>query len=71
MCSSDLMIAGRLAGGYIAAFTVDGDGEAPISTLAGLNPLPLLGHPGLWIGLAIAAACLALAVRLRRYRDPI
>ena len=65
------LIAGRLAGGYIAAFTVDGDGEAPISTLAGLNPLPLLRHPELWIGLAVAAVCFALAVRLRRYRDPI
>ena len=27
--------------------------------------------PGLWIGLAIAAAFLAAAVRLRRYREPI
>jgi ABC-2 type transport system permease protein len=36
---------------------------------------PALGHfltsPGLWIGLAFAAACLAAAVRLRRYREPI
>ena len=31
----------------------------------------LLGSPGLWIGLAIAAAFLAGAVRLRRYRGPI
>jgi ABC-2 type transport system permease protein len=28
-------------------------------------------YPGLWIGLAIAAAFLAAAVRLRRYREPI
>jgi len=28
-------------------------------------------NPGLWIGLAIAAAFLAAAVRLRRYREPI
>jgi len=27
--------------------------------------------PGLWIGLAVAVAFLAAAVRLRRYRDPI
>ena len=27
--------------------------------------------PGLWIGLAVAAAFLAVAVRLRRYREPI
>jgi len=30
-----------------------------------------LGSPGLWIGLAIAAAFLAAAVRLRRYQGPI
>jgi ABC-2 type transport system permease protein len=36
---------------------------------------PSLGHflssPGLWIGLAFAAVCLAAAVRLRRYREPV
>jgi ABC-2 type transport system permease protein len=30
-----------------------------------------LGNPGLWIGLAVAAAFLAGAVRLRRYQGPI
>jgi len=30
-----------------------------------------LFSPGLWIGLAICAAFLAAAVRLRRYREPI
>jgi ABC-2 type transport system permease protein len=35
------------------------------------HPLEFLTRPGLWIGLAIAAACVAGAVRLRRYRDPI
>jgi ABC-2 type transport system permease protein len=40
-----------------------------------LRPVPflisLLFSPGLWIGFAVAAAFLAVAVRLRRYRDPI
>jgi len=35
------------------------------------HPLEFLASPGLWIGLAVAATCLAAAVRLRRYRDPI
>jgi ABC-2 type transport system permease protein len=35
------------------------------------HPLEFLTRPGLWIGLAIAAICIAGAVRLRRYRDPI
>lgn len=30
-----------------------------------------LGTPGLWLGLAFAAICLAIAMRLRRYREPI
>jgi ABC-2 type transport system permease protein len=35
------------------------------------SPGAFLMSPGLWIGLAVAAAFLAAAVRLRRYRDPI
>jgi ABC-2 type transport system permease protein len=35
------------------------------------HPFEFLAMPGLWIGLAIAAICVAAAVRLRRYRDPI
>ena len=35
------------------------------------QPLEFLTRPGLWIGLAVAATCVAGAVRLRRYRDPI
>ena len=36
-----------------------------------LTPVKFLSSPGLWIGLAIAAAFLAAAVRLRRYQGPI
>ena len=35
------------------------------------TPGQFLTSPGLWIGLAFAAACLTAAVRLRRYREPI
>ncbi|MGH9503967.1 MAG: ABC transporter permease [Terriglobales bacterium] len=57
-----------------------GGANAVASTAPGISlmhPLTLitlgefLTSPGLWIGLAIAAAFLALAVRLRRYRGPI
>jgi ABC-2 type transport system permease protein len=34
-------------------------------------PSEFLAAPGLWIGLMIAAGFLALAVRLRRYREPM
>jgi hypothetical protein len=35
------------------------------------DPAKFLSTPGLWIGLAFAAALLAAAVRLRRYQVPI
>jgi ABC-2 type transport system permease protein len=38
---------------------------------ASLIPQHFFSEPGLWIGLAIAAAFLFAAVRLRRYRGPI
>ncbi len=40
----------------------------PISQI---TPGRFLATPGLWIGLVFAAAFLAAAVRLRRYREPI
>ena len=42
-----------------------------IDPLTQLTPGRFLSTPGLWIGLAFAAAFLAAAVRLRRYREPI
>jgi len=36
-----------------------------------LTPVRFLCAPGLWVGLALAAAFLAIAVRLRRNREPI
>jgi ABC-2 type transport system permease protein len=36
-----------------------------------ITPGRFLGSPGLWIGLVFAAVCLAAAVRLRRYREPL
>jgi hypothetical protein len=36
-----------------------------------IAPGSFLSSPGLWIGLAVAAAFLAAAVRLRHYQEPI
>ncbi len=36
-----------------------------------IDPMGFLASPGLWLGLAFAGACLAAAVWLRRYRDPV
>lgn len=58
----------RLAGGP-EAYAMPG--TMPIDPGTHFTPLRFLTSPGLWIGLALTAAFLAAAVRLRRYREPI
>jgi len=61
------MLGSRISGGME-------DGAAKTDSMTMLwpsHPAEFLSRPGLWIGLAIAAAFIAGAVRLRRYRDPI
>ena len=43
----------------------------PTNPMTHIAPGQFLTSPGLWIGLAFAAACLAAAVRLRRSQEPI
>lgn len=64
-------LAGRLTGGFTGPFTVGSRGQAPVSSLADLDPARLFGQPGVWIGLIVAAAFLFAAIRLRRTRSPI
>jgi ABC-2 type transport system permease protein len=45
--------------------------STPMDPMSMLVPHHFFSEPGLWIGLAVAAAFLAAAVRLRRYRGPI
>lgn len=61
------MLGSRISGG-MEADPAKGSG---MMMLWPSHPLEFLTRPGLWIGLAIAATCVAMAVRLRRYRDPI
>ena len=61
------MLGSRISGG-MDANPAKGGG---MMMLWPSHPLEFLTMPGLWIGLAIAAICIAAAVRLRRYRDPI
>lgn len=53
------------------ALGVDGHKVAVIIPLTELDPIKFLSTPALWIGLIVAAAFLAAAVWLRRYRDPL
>ncbi len=61
----------RVTGWFTQAFSLQA--KCPLSNdpLPHLAPGKFLSTPGLWIGLAVAAAFLAAAVRLRRYREPI
>jgi len=65
----------RLFGFAAGAFDLRDKAGVPVDAhfipLTQLAPGRFLSSPGLWIGLAFAAACIAAAVRLRRYRDPI
>ncbi len=61
----------RLFGFAPDAFDFQGRGHPTISSLAQLTPGRYLSSPNLWIGLLFAAAFLAAAVRLRRYRGPL
>jgi ABC-2 type transport system permease protein len=63
------ILADRLAGPEAFHFTAPG--SVPSHPLMTVDPGKFLSAPGLWIGLAIAAAFLAAAVRLRRYQGPI
>jgi len=64
-------------GGWLASRFMGGPGGMPhhntSMTMAALTPPPaqFLASPGFWLGLALAAAFLAAAVRLRRYQAPI
>jgi ABC-2 type transport system permease protein len=61
-----MMLGSRISGGMDA-----NPAKGGMMMLWPSHPLEFLTMPGLWIGLAIAATCVAGAVRLRRYRDPI
>lgn len=60
----------RWIGAMQEAFAVDAM-KTFVHRLDQLEPAGFLTAPGLWFGLALAAAFLAAAVRLRRYREPI
>ena len=64
------LLAHRMMGPEALPMTARGSGPM-MDPLAHADPGIFLSAPGLWIGLVFAAVCLAAAVRLRRWRDPI
>jgi ABC-2 type transport system permease protein len=65
------LVQHRLMGFAPHAFGFHGGDHPTIDSLAQLTPGRYLGSVGLWLGLLVAAAFLAAAVRLRRYRGPL
>jgi len=65
------LVKDRLMGFAPGAFDFNPHHSVAIDSLAQLTPGRYLSTPGLWIGLVFAAAFLAAAVRLRRYRGPL
>ncbi len=65
------LVTYRLVGWYARGFAARGPESVPFGAPASPTPGRLLGTPGLWVGLALAALFLAAAVRLRRSREPI
>jgi ABC-2 type transport system permease protein len=62
------MFMNRLAGGAAAGAP---PGTLPMDSITNFHPGHFLASPGLWIGLALTAAFLAAAVRIRKYQGPI
>ncbi|MEK6246358.1 MAG: ABC transporter permease, partial [Pseudomonadota bacterium] len=65
------MLGYRVTGAMTEAFALKGKHGGNIDRFSQLDPARFLSAPGLWVGLAFAAAFLAAAVRLRRNREPI
>ena len=65
------MLKDRLFGAGDTAFAFQPHRGIAIDSLVQLTPGRYLATPGLWIGLAFAAAFVGIAVRQRRYRGPI
>jgi ABC-2 type transport system permease protein len=65
------LVKDRLLGFAPGAFDFNAHSGVAINSLTQLTPGRYLSSPGLWLGLVFAAAFLAAAVRLRRYRGPI
>jgi ABC-2 type transport system permease protein len=64
-------MAYRVTGASSQAFAMEAGPRSAVIRLSQLDPSRFLATPGLWLGLLLAAALVALAVRVRRHREPI
>ena len=64
------LLGNRLLGGMQTAFVWTAHDAASVG-LPQIDPVHFLTTPGVWLGLLVAAAFLAAAIRQRRYREPL
>jgi ABC-2 type transport system permease protein len=64
-------MAYRVTGASSQAFAMEAGPRSAVIRLSQLDPSRFLATPGLWLGLLLAAALVAIAVRVRRHREPI
>jgi hypothetical protein len=65
-----MLVAHRLIG-HIPDAAIRPDDMFPTNPMIHLTPAQYLLDPGLWLGLLVAAAFLAVAVRMRRSHGPM
>jgi len=65
------LLTHRVMGGVREAFAERAHDADFTLALAQPDPLKFFASPGLWVGLAVAAAFIFAAIRLRRSREPI
>jgi ABC-2 type transport system permease protein len=64
------MVGRRFIGGTTSIASASPD-VFPTNPMTHITPAAFLATPGLWVGLLVAAAFIAAAIRLRRYQGPI
>jgi ABC-2 type transport system permease protein len=61
----------RLMGAMSEAFQRGAGDSGPIASLSQLDPGRFLASPGLWLGLVAAGVFLFIAIRIRRFKEPL
>ena len=67
------MLRNLVIGAFIRSFGMDPNGHVipVVDHVTQLDPAALFGRPGVWLGLAVAATSVWLAIQARRHREPV
>ena len=61
----------RIMGAMSEAFQRGAVDSGPVLSLSQLDPTRFLASPGLWLGLVAAGVFLFIAIRIRRFKEPL